>query len=107
MGDMLNKIFNLIGTPSAVDCEAVSREDAKRYLKCFDDRKGDGFAKVFPHITKASLEMLEKTLVFSPTKRITVKAALEHAIFEPIRDPSKETEHGSLVVLDFEKEKDF
>merc|ERR1712232_210934 len=70
----------------------------------FEPRKGDGFSSVLPGIAPGSLNMLERMLKFDPGTRITVEAALEHEIFTTIRDLSKETTHGSLIMLDFEKE---
>mmetsp|Transcript_56716 Transcript_56716/g.175888 ORF Transcript_56716/g.175888 Transcript_56716/m.175888 type:complete len:419 (-) Transcript_56716:129-1385(-) len=104
--DMLNKIFDVIGTPSDADIEQLDRDDAKRYIQCFSKRAGEGLATKFPVVDGSSVEVLEKMLRFSPRERIAVNEALEHRIFTDIREPEKESVAPAKVVLDFESEKD-
>jgi len=103
--DQLSMIFNLLGTPPDEDVELLEREDAKRYIRCFAKRDGEGFRSKFSNVdSDASLEMLEGMLRFNPTKRIEVAKALEHRLFEDVRDSVKETSAPKHVTLEFEKE---
>jgi mitogen-activated protein kinase 1/3 len=108
--DQLNMIFNLLGTPPEDDIERLEREDAKRYIKCFAARQGDGIQSKFPHVDKTSCDLLEKMLQFNPKQRIIVDQALDDPIFvvqpAPIRDISKEKCASKMVTLEFEKELD-
>jgi mitogen-activated protein kinase 1/3 len=107
--DQLNMIFNLLGTPPEADTELLEREDAKRYIKCFAARKGEGLPSKFPHVDPTSCELLDLMLRFNPKDRIAVHQALDHRLFTEsgIRDASKETSRvGGLVTLEFEKEPD-
>jgi len=104
--DMLNKIFNIIGTPSDDEISLLNREESRRYLRCFTRRQGDGLRFRFPHVANESVDMLEKLLKFNPKTRITVQKALEHKLFTDIRDVSRETVTSEMVVLEFEKVKD-
>lgn len=107
--DQLNMIFNLIGTPPEATIEELEREDAKKYIKCFAARKGDGIESKFPHVQKSACALLEKMLKFNPRERIKVNQALEDPIFmeaPAIRDVNKETSAASMVTLEFEKEPD-
>eukprot|EP00928_Gymnodinium_smaydae_P013486 TRINITY_DN14915_c0_g2_i1.p1 TRINITY_DN14915_c0_g2~~TRINITY_DN14915_c0_g2_i1.p1 ORF type:complete len:419 (-),score=78.28 TRINITY_DN14915_c0_g2_i1:89-1345(-) len=104
--DMLNKIFNLLGTPSEQDTEALGREDARRYLACFAQRQGTGIKDRFPHVEQDSIDILTKMLVFNPKKRVTVNQCLEHDLFKEVRDQSRETTMDRMVFLDFEQEPD-
>jgi len=104
--DQLNMIFNLLGTPSDKQLELFERQDAKRYIRCFAERPGDGFRSKFPNVEGDSIELLEMMLRFCPQERAPVAAALDHAAFRDVRDPTKETKASSLVSLDFEKEPD-
>jgi hypothetical protein len=107
-------IFNLLGTPPEEATNKLEREDAKRYIKCFAARPGDGLEQRFPHLSHAGLdgsgssllELLGLMLRFNPVERITVPQALEHSIFSEIRDRSKETDATGLVTLTFETEPD-
>merc|ERR1712203_852960 len=49
--DQLNMIFNLLGTPSEDEVVTeVRREDARKYLRCFQAREGTGLQQKFPHV---------------------------------------------------------
>lgn len=104
--DQLNMIFNLLGTPSEEDIAALERDDAKRYIQCFAKRPGDGLRSKFPHVEDNSVELIEAMLRFNEKKRIAVNEALEHPIFEGIKDASKETVAPGFLSLEFEKQPD-
>jgi len=104
--DMLNKIFNLIGSPTDVDYEELDRDDAKRYLKCFSKREGEGLRSKFPHVDEGSVGILEQMIKFNSMERATVDAALEHSLFKEVRDPTRETTAPGMVALEFEKQKE-
>lgn len=105
--DQLNMIFNLLGTPTEAETEALEREDAKRYIKCFAPRAGDGLLQSrFPLAAPESIDIMGSMLCFDPQKRVKVAAALEHKLFGEVRDPSAETRAGGLILLPFEKEPD-
>jgi len=111
--DQLNMIFNLLGTPPEEDVEELERDDAKRYIKCFAARPGDGIESKFPHVQKDSpdaCKLLTEMLQFHPKRRIKVDQALESLLFSqgasPIRDRNKETSAAKMVTLEFEKEPD-
>jgi len=110
--DQLNMIFNLLGTPPEGDIEKLERDDAKRYIKCFAARKGEGIKSKFGHVQDQSCSLLEEMLQFNPRDRVTVDKALEHNLFggvgeDPaIRDRAKESSATKQITLDFEKEPD-
>lgn len=104
--DQLNMIFNLLGTPSEVDIEQLERDDAKRYIRCFAVRDGEGLAAKYPHVEADSVDILNRMLRFNPTERIAVTESLEHKLFKNIRDLSRETTAESRISLDFEREPD-
>eukprot|EP00439_Symbiodinium_sp_Y106_P066364 s1098_g10.t2 len=113
--DQLNMIFNLLGTPGEPDVEQLEREDAKRYIRCFAARDGDGLSVKFPGVEADSIDILNRMLRFNPkdsgiSDRIAVTEALEHRLFTTgpnvIRDTSRETSAPKYVTLEFEKEPD-
>merc|ERR1712085_149377 len=95
--DQLNMIFNLLGTPP---------EAAKRSMTCFAARPGDGLQAKFPLVHPDSVDILNSMLRFNPLGRIPVEKALEHQLFEEVRDPDAETTAKQHISLDFEKEPD-
>jgi len=102
--DQLNMIFSLLGTPSPADIEQLEREDAKRYIKCFSTRSGDGLASKFPHVDADAISLLERMLKFNPRDRIAVGQALEDKMLVDVRVVSRETVAPALITLDFERE---
>merc|ERR1712151_477443 len=83
--DMLQKIFDIIGTPSEAEIEALDREDAKKYVKCFKERPGSGLKQQFKGYFDAvkgntqltqqgevMITMLASMLKFSSTARVDV-----------------------------------
>merc|ERR1712137_718680 len=104
--DQLNIIFNLLGTPSDDDISQLERDDAKRYIKCFQKREGDNLLQKFPKHDPLAIDILGAMLRFNPRARISLERALEHHIFADIRDASREVRGNSYVTLDFEKEPD-
>eukprot|EP00930_Biecheleria_cincta_P025904 TRINITY_DN18362_c0_g1_i1.p1 TRINITY_DN18362_c0_g1~~TRINITY_DN18362_c0_g1_i1.p1 ORF type:complete len:434 (+),score=90.29 TRINITY_DN18362_c0_g1_i1:32-1303(+) len=106
--DMLKKIFNILGTPSAEDVnECVGREDAKRYINMFPKQEPEGFRGIFPDVDPAMLDILEKMLQFSPKKRLQVKEGLAHPLLKEVRESDGgrgETVAAAPVELAFEAE---
>ena len=49
---------------------------------------------------------MNKTIVFNPKNRLTVEQALNHPLFNKIRDKSKEKFAEGPIKLEFEKEGD-
>lgn len=104
--DQLNMIFNLLGTPTEGDIELLERDDAKRYIRCFAPREGDGLRAKFPLVDLDSIDIMDKMLRFNPASRISVQTALEHNLFADIREPTKESTAATFITLEFEKEPD-
>mmetsp|Transcript_20110 Transcript_20110/g.36385 ORF Transcript_20110/g.36385 Transcript_20110/m.36385 type:complete len:450 (+) Transcript_20110:72-1421(+) len=100
--DQLNMIFNILGTPTEVEIDMLTREDAKRYLRCFSSRTGSGVQAKFPHAPAASCDLVGRMLTFDPAKRISVLAALDSELFTDIRTPAIEKVAEKQVTLEFE-----
>lgn len=65
-------IFNLLGTPTEADINLLEREDARRYIRCFAARDGDGIKSKFPDVDDDCCDILDKMLRFNPAMRISV-----------------------------------
>jgi mitogen-activated protein kinase 1/3 len=100
--DMLTKIFDVIGTPTEAEVQALDREDAKVYINCFPKKRGSGLKAVYPDVDEGSTDILDKMLKFSAKNRMNVKEALDHPLFKEIRNPASETTASRMVALDFE-----
>merc|ERR1712135_266121 len=102
--ELLNMIFNLLGTPTDAEIDRLIREDAKKYVQFFKKREGEGIAKRFPQAEPQMADVLGRMLRLSATERITVDESLAHPVFTEIRDTTKETTASKRITLDFEKE---
>jgi len=104
--DQLSMICNLIGTPSDEDIEQIGGTDAQQYMRCFGKRAGTGVKKKFGSLDSVGSDLLEQMLIFNPSKRISVNKALEHALFQNMRDRKLETTADATITLDFEKKEE-
>lgn len=98
--DQLSVIFNVIGTPSKEDMEAVGR--ANEYVSSLGDIKGKRFEDLYPAADAAAIDLLKQMLHFNPKRRCTADEALEHSFFKGVR--RKEMEicgDGALECPDF------
>ncbi|MCQ2821482.1 MAG: mitogen-activated protein kinase [archaeon] len=102
--DQLAVIFDVIGTPSEEDIQFISDENALLYLKSLKERPKKNLKNKFPGSPADSIDLLEKMLIFNPSRRIKVDEALEHPFFEEIRDPKKEVEAEFNLEFEFEGE---
>lgn len=64
-------ILQLLGTPTESDLGLVRNEDARRYIRQLPRYPRQALGKVFPHVHPSAIDLIDKMLVFDPTKRIT------------------------------------
>mmetsp|Transcript_74429 Transcript_74429/g.162817 ORF Transcript_74429/g.162817 Transcript_74429/m.162817 type:complete len:755 (+) Transcript_74429:56-2320(+) len=87
-GDQLSVIFDILGTPSKSELEALEAEDpdAADYVRTYPARPGRGLKnRLPPEATEEGLELLEKMLCLLPSDRITMSQAVRHPFLDPAR----------------------
>merc|ERR1719326_2393663 len=85
--------------------EQVESEDGRKYLQCFNPKPPCNLRERFPGSSREALELLSRTLVFNPRKRITVDEMLRHEFFAEVHDAQNVKLHeGGPVFLQFELE---
>merc|ERR1719491_2542124 len=99
-------IFNLLGTPTDADVDMLEREDAKKYMRCFAKRPGEGLRSKFPAPDDDSIDIMDQMLRFNPQSRVKVADAVEHRLFNDVRDKATETAAPEFIHLPFELEPD-
>eukprot|EP00771_Trimastix_marina_P003873 gnl/Trimastix_PCT/585.p1 GENE.gnl/Trimastix_PCT/585~~gnl/Trimastix_PCT/585.p1 ORF type:complete len:374 (+),score=127.25 gnl/Trimastix_PCT/585:964-2085(+) len=99
-------IIEFLGSPTEEDLRDISNERARNYVLHLPRRNKVPFSHLFSRITPApnplALDLLEKMLIFDPTKRITVTEALAHPYLASLHDVSEEP--VALTQFDFEYE---
>jgi len=102
--DQLEMIFNVIGTPTDAEVDMMHDAEAKKYLKSFTSRRGDGFKKRIPQADSEDRDVLRQLICFHPEKRPSAEQLLDHKIFADVRERHKEVKAKSVVTLSFREE---
>jgi mitogen-activated protein kinase 1/3 len=98
--NQLELIFNLIGTPSAEDIEAIPNLKSKEKVLRVPHRSSCLDSK-FSGCNPEAVDLLKQMLVFDPNKRITVDMALNHLYFAQLHFPEDEPITESVSYFDF------
>ncbi len=88
--DELNNIINVTGSPSSEDLLTVTREDSKRHIQSIARKPKKPLIQLFPHAEPVALDLLDRMITFSSSKRITVQNALEHRFLQRYHDEANE-----------------
>ncbi|XP_045794361.1 mitogen-activated protein kinase homolog MMK2-like [Trifolium pratense] len=99
----LRLITELIGSPDDTSLGFLRSDNARRYLKQLPQYPRQQFAARFPSMSAGAVDLLEKMLVFDPTRRITVDEALRHQYLAPLHDINEEPVCSIPFNFDFEK----
>lgn len=101
--DQLEMIFSVMGTPTEEEVGKLENDDARRYVRGFEESRGSGVTARFPNVAAEALDLLNSMLRFSPKDRCRVQMALEHPTLAQVRDPALEKTADKYVRLDWEK----
>ncbi|XAR64144.1 Mitogen-activated protein kinase [Bertholletia excelsa] len=92
--NQLKLIINILGSPREDDLEFIDNPKAKKYIKSLPYSPGTLFSQLYPNAHPLAIDLLQKMLVFDPSKRISVTEALQHpymsSLYEPNSDPPAE-----------------
>lgn len=76
----------MIGTPSEEDKSFVTDQKAIEYLDQFQKIDKMDLKVKYPGATDEAIDFLNKTITFNPYFRLSIEDALEHPLFEDIRN---------------------
>lgn len=105
-------IMEVLGTPNMEDYYNIKLKRAREYIRSLPFCKKIPFQNLFANINNQinplALDLLEKLLIFNPTKRITVDDALKHPYLKLYHDPNDEpiSEKIPEDFFDFDRKKD-
>lgn len=102
--DQLSVILKVLGSPGAEDCAFIVDKEKVKELSKFPLQKRVNFKEKYPAAGDVAIDLLDKLLVFNPSKRLSVEQCLKHPYFTEIRDESKEIVAESMLSLDFDFE---
>ncbi|KAG5495109.1 hypothetical protein JKF63_02162 [Porcisia hertigi] len=84
--NQLDKIIEVIGTPSDEDISSVGSCAAQKYLRKKGHRPAVDWRERYPKASAEALDLLRRMLVFNPNQRITVLQAMRHPFLEQLHD---------------------
>lgn len=97
-------IADVVGTPAEEDLHFVTSSKARRFMRNMEHKSKVAWSRLFPHANSEALDLLDKMLVFDPSRRISVEDALRHPYMASLHNPEDEPSCGSKFSFDFEKE---
>lgn len=86
--NQLKLIINVLGTMRDEDLSFIDNHKARRYIKSLPYTPPIPLSLLYSNAHPLAIDLLQKMLVFDPTKRITVTQALQHPYMAPLYDPS-------------------
>jgi len=102
-GDVLESIFDLIGTPTETDIAFVSDQQAAGYIRKFTPRPRAELASIFPIVSKEGHHLLTQMLQFNPYLRPNVEQCLASPYFDRVRSFSKVVNASQQVEMAIEE----
>ncbi|KAG8377834.1 hypothetical protein BUALT_Bualt08G0074800 [Buddleja alternifolia] len=89
--NQLRLIVNILGSQKEDNLQFIDNPKARKYITSLPYSPGTHFSRVYPQAHPMAIDLLQKMLVFDPSKRIGVTEALQHpymsALYDPVRDP--------------------
>lgn len=98
--NQLDKIIDVVGTPTDEDIFGLGSAAAQKYLKKKHPRPPMELATKYPNSNPDALDLLSKMLVFHPDKRISVEAAMRHRYLSTLYDEQDEKISHPLFSFD-------
>ncbi|KAJ8455697.1 hypothetical protein OPV22_035046 [Ensete ventricosum] len=98
----LRLITELIGSPDDLSLGFLRSDNARRYVRSLPQYPKQIFCVRFPTMSSGAIDLLEKMLVFDPSKRITVDQALRHPYLASLHNINDEPVCATPFNFDFE-----
>ncbi|XP_020251512.1 mitogen-activated protein kinase 4-like [Asparagus officinalis] len=102
--NQLKLIVNVLGTVNDADLGFIDNPKARKYIKTLPYTPGIPLPALYPHANPLAVDLLQKMLVFDPSKRISVTEALQHPYMSPLYDPSSDPPAQVPIDLDIDEE---
>jgi len=100
--DQIDKIFDIIGTPTPKEIEKIQDEKFRKYVGGLPYKPKTDFSELFSNANPLAIDLMEKMLVFDPENRISVQLALQHPYLVLLHDPEDEPSCPKIFADDFE-----
>ncbi|XP_077219816.1 mitogen-activated protein kinase homolog NTF3 [Tasmannia lanceolata] len=102
--NQLKLIINVLGSMPDPDLDFIDNPKARKYIKILPYSQGTPFARLYPNANPLAIDLLQKMLVFDPSKRISVTEALQHPYMSPLYDPNSDPPAQVPIDLDIDED---
>ncbi|CAH9054607.1 unnamed protein product [Cuscuta europaea] len=102
--NQLKLIINILGSQSEEDLEFIDNLKAKRYIKSLPYSPKIPLSRIYPNAHPLAIDLLQKMLVFDPSKRISVSEALQHPYMSSLCDPNCDPPAEVPINLDIDED---
>jgi len=94
--DQIQKIHNVLGTPSPELLTRKFKRNASHMDFNFPEKKGTGIERLIPHADADLIELMKKLVRYDPDERILARQALKDPYFRELRDAEKDLTNAAL-----------
>ncbi|KAF5753002.1 Mitogen-activated protein kinase 7 [Tripterygium wilfordii] len=101
--NQLKLIINVLGNQHEADLEFIDNRKAKNYIKSLPYSRGIHLSHLYPHADPLAIDLLQRMLVFDPSKRISVTDALLHPYMSGLYDPRSNPQAQVPINLDIDE----
>lgn len=102
--NQLKLIINILGSQREENLEFIDNPKARKYIKTLPYSIGTPFARLYPQAHPLAIDLLQRMLVFDPSKRISVTEALEHPYMTLLYDPRCDPPAQVPINLDIDED---
>jgi mitogen-activated protein kinase 1/3/mitogen-activated protein kinase 6 len=100
----LQLVISCLGNPEKDVLRKIPNDKCRKFIESLPGTSGRPLEEVVP-ISGEALDILKKTLLFNPDKRITVEQALQNPYLAQLHCPEDEPSRQPLEIEDFEFER--
>lgn len=102
--NQLKLIINILGSQREEDLEFIDNPKARKYIKSLPYSPGTPFSRLYPQAHPLAIDLLQRMLVFDPSKRVSVMEALQHPYMSPLYDPNTDPPAQVPINLDIDED---
>lgn len=102
--NQLKLIINVLGSQREEDIKFIDNPKARKFIKSLPYSPGTALSCLYPNAHPLAIDLLQKMLIFDPSKRIGVTEALQHPYMSPLYDPNSNPPAQVPIDLDVDED---
>ena len=98
--DQINRIHKIVGTPSQSVVSKLQSNGISSHSMKFQHQKGVGIKHFISHASKECVDLINQTLIYDYTQRITAEKLCHHSYFKDVPAELKEKTNNQEIRKD-------